>query len=78
MADKTVRRFLEPPSSGVDSFVKVTVERGNYANVLLKIADCDRRVELWLYKSNGREAMLKKLDHLQFAIDTARAEVETW
>jgi hypothetical protein len=63
----------------VDSYVKTSIERpGQYQSILLKIADCDRRVELWFYRSNGKGAMLKKVAALEAALADVRAEIEEW
>ena len=71
------RKFLQPATDQVDSYVAVHIPRSNQdMSIELKINDCTRTVSLWLttnpYK---RKAMVKKLDTLQLALDKVRAAV---
>lgn len=79
---KTWKRFLEKGSSETDSYVRVTVQRNERgSDVLLKIADCDRRVELNFDFGGGEwdvslEDRLRKLEVLEEALRRVRAELE--
>ena len=41
------RIFLQPSKDNVDSYVVVNRPKNQDESIMLKIADCDRRVQLW-------------------------------
>lgn len=48
MRDKYYRRFLESANSGVDSYITIRHDPDvKWPDLNLKIADCNRRVNLW-------------------------------
>jgi len=76
------RWFLEPPSSGVDSYVVVDDDNDihvhSYDSILLKIADCDRRVHLYFPTGTAerRRQARRKLERLRQALDLLEERIE--
>lgn len=70
------RRFLEPATNNVDSYIAVHIDRNTWID--LKIADCNRSIVLGF----GLESPTKiktaqaKLDTLRAGLDKIQAEID--
>jgi hypothetical protein len=73
------RRFLEPVSTSVDSYVKVSIDSDEeWPSAFLKIADCTRSVSLGFdfRTKRQRTRSLRKLSHLEQALALVRTALE--
>jgi hypothetical protein len=73
------RWFLEPASTEVDSYVVVDLPSPwQDESALLKIADCDRRIQLWFPWGSKRAIARsrKKIAGLRKALDTLEQGLE--